>query len=122
MSSLPPAWTDVQDEVSTMLGTIAAKSSALDRLHQKHVLPGFDDNRAKEEGEIERLTSEITTLFHKCQNAIRKMETMGNSGGGEGVMRRNAQMALAAKVQEISTNFRKKQSAYLKSMWIRIRV
>lgn len=97
------------------MSTIAAKSSALDKLHAKHVLPGFDDNRIEEEKEIERLTTEITAGFHRAQNAIQRMGKMGREDGDEGVMRKNAQMALAQRVQEVSTVFRKKQSAYLKS-------
>jgi syntaxin 16 len=36
-------------------------SAKLDKLHARHVLPGFDDKR-EEEGEIERITFEITNV------------------------------------------------------------
>ncbi|KAL8698165.1 MAG: hypothetical protein Q9201_006722 [Fulgogasparrea decipioides] len=125
MDLLPPRWIDVQDEVTEILGTVAAKSVDLDRLHQKHVLPGFEDEDVKreEEDRIERLTQEITRGFHDCQRAIQRIETMvrdtHNQGGvskGDETMARNIQISLAGRVQEASASFRKKQSNYLKKM------
>lgn len=124
MDLLPPRWVDVQDEVSEHLRGIAEKSARLEKLHQKHVLPGFGDDEARreEEGVIERLTQEITRGFHDCQQSIQKIEAMvrdarqtGGVSNGEEVMARNIQTSLAARVQEASALFRKKQSTYLKS-------
>ncbi|EEP78449.1 conserved hypothetical protein [Uncinocarpus reesii 1704] len=124
MDLLPPRWLDVQDEVTELLRDIAHKSSQLDRLHQKHVLPSFGDEdvRREEEGVIERLTQEITRAFHSCQRNIQKIETMvrdarqaGTVSRGEETMAKNLQISMAAKVQEASASFRKKQSTYLKS-------
>ena len=125
MDLLPPRWVDVNDEVTELLTDIAKRSSKLDKLHSKHVLPGFDDEhvRREEEGEIEKLTQDITRSFHACQRAIQKVDTMvressqqgaGVSKGDE-IMARNIQISLAGRVQEASAGFRKKQSAYLKS-------
>ncbi|KAI4123909.1 MAG: hypothetical protein LQ338_005056 [Usnochroma carphineum] len=125
MDLLPPRWIDVQDEVTEILGTIAAKSADLDRLHQKHVLPGFEEEEVKreEEDRIERLTQEITRGFHDCQKAIKRIETMvrdsktqGGVSRGDETMARNIQISLASRVQEASAGFRKKQSNYLKKM------
>ena len=125
MDLLPPRWIDIQDEVTEILGTIAAKSVDLDRLHQKHVLPGFEDEDVKreEEDRIERLTQDITRGFHDCQRSIQRIEQMvrnsRNQGGlskGDETMARNIQISLAARVQESSAAFRKKQSNYLKKM------
>ncbi|RYP27960.1 hypothetical protein DL767_007425 [Monosporascus sp. MG133] len=127
MDVLPPRWADVGDEVSELLGDIARKSQALERLHQKHVLPGFNDDdddlgaRRAEEGEIERLTQAITRGFHDCHRAIQRVDRIVRDSGGtmtraEEVMAKNVQVSLAARVQEASANFRKKQSAYLKKL------
>lgn len=125
MDLLPPRWIDIQDEVTEILGTIAAKSVDLDRLHQKHVLPGFEDEEVKreEEDRIERLTQEITRGFHGCQRAIQRIESMvrdsrnqGSVSRGDETMARNIQISLASRVQEASAGFRKKQSNYLKKM------
>ena len=124
MDLLPPRWIDVQDEVSEFLSDIAQKSARLDKLHQKHVLPGFGDENARkeEEGIIERLTQEITHSFHSCQRSIQKIEVMvreakqqGGVSKGDETMAKNLQISLAARVQEASAGFRKKQSTYLKS-------
>ncbi|KAI4152666.1 MAG: hypothetical protein LQ340_002777 [Diploschistes diacapsis] len=125
MDLLPPRWVDIQDEVTEKLKEITRRSTELDRLHQKHVLPGFDDEHVKkqEEAVIERITQDITRGFHECQRAITRIESMvkdaKNSGSvnkGDETMARNIQISLAARVQEVSAAFRKKQSAYLKKL------
>ena len=61
MDILPPAWADTTQQVDEILQNITRMSTKLDRLHARHVLPGFDD-KSEEEGEIERLTSQITKV------------------------------------------------------------
>lgn len=125
MDVLPPRWTDAQDEVTEILTNVTLQSAKLDKFHQKHVLPGFDDEHVKqqEEREIEKLTQEITRGFHECQKAILTIEKMvkesqraGILSKGDETMAKNIQIALAARVQEVSANFRKKQSIYLNSI------
>lgn len=122
MDLLPPRWVDVQEEVTDKLKDITLKSAKLDKLHQKHVLPGFDDEHVKreEEEEIEQLTQQITRGFHDCQKAIQRIDAMvkdaqqhGGASKSDETMAKNIQMSLAARVQEVSAAFRKKQSTYL---------
>jgi syntaxin 16 len=122
MDLLPPRWIDVQDEVDDLLKDITLKAAKLDKLHSKHVLPGFDDDSVKqqEEREIEQLTTQITRSFQECQKAIKRIGNMvteasqtGNLQKGDEVMAKNIQVALASRVQEVSATFRKKQSSYL---------
>ena len=124
MDLLPPRWADVTDEVTELLDGIAHKSQKLERLHQKHVLPGFNDEEAKkaEESEIEALTQAITRAFHDCHRCIKRVEQMvresksaGQITKAEETMAHNIQISLASRVQEVSAGFRKKQSAYLRS-------
>ncbi|KAK9237246.1 t-SNARE [Lipomyces kononenkoae] len=118
MDILPPSWTDVSDEVNQILDLIKQKSERLDKLHQEHVLPGFDD-RSKQESVIEHLTTEITQHFHECQRLVKSLETIlqqSNPTSAQINMSRNMQISLATKVQEVTTQFRKKQSAYLKTL------
>lgn len=124
MDLLPPRWVDVQEEVSEFLADIAQKSVELDKLHQKHLLPGFGDEdiRRQDEGVIERLTQDITRGFHNCQNSIKRIDMMvreakqqGGVSSGEETMAKNIQISLASRVQESSARFRKKQSTYLRS-------
>lgn len=131
MDLLPPRWVDVQDEVGDVLKDVTLKSAKLDKLHQKHVLPGFDDDDVKkrEEQDIEQLTQEITRGFRDCQNAIKRIEKMvkeakaqGGLSKGDEEMARNIQIALATRVQEVSATFRKKQSTYLNSKELLVRL
>lgn len=124
MDRLPPRWADISDEVADYLKEVAVKSRKLEKLHQKHVLPGFDDEDEKlqEEAEIERLTQDITKRFHLCQKSIEKIarlvkeaQVQGAGSRSEEIMAKNIQISLAGKVQEASADFRKKQSSYLKS-------
>ena len=124
MGALPPRWLDIQDDVVELLGGVGGKTSKLETLHSKHVLPGFEDEAVKkrEEREIERLTQDITRDFQSCQRCIKRVETMVKEGKqrdslskGEETMARNLQVSLATRVSESSANFRKKQSNYLKS-------
>jgi syntaxin 16 len=125
MDLLPPRWADVSDEVTELLADVATKGQKLDKLHQKHVLPGFNDEEAKqaEEAQIEELTQEITKGFHKCHRCIQRVEQMvreskqaGTISKAEETMAENIKISLATKVQDSSSNFRKKQSAYLKKL------
>lgn len=124
MDILPPRWADISDEVTELLESIAPQAQKLEKLHQKHVLPGFDDeeDKKREEREIERLTQSVTRGFHECQTAIKRIDGMvgeakdaGTITKAEETMARNIQRNLASRVQEASALFRKKQSAYLKS-------
>ncbi|KAH7362910.1 SNARE domain-containing protein [Plectosphaerella cucumerina] len=125
MDLLPPRWADISDEITELLADIARRSQTLERLHQKHVLPGFDDEDAKkaEEREIENLTQHITKAFHECHRCIQRVEQMvrdsrqsGTITKAEETMAKNIQISLASRVQDASALFRKKQSTYLKKL------
>lgn len=124
MDLLPPRWADISDEITDLLADIATKGQRLDKLHQTHVLPGFndDENKRTEEAQIEKLTHEITRGFHQCHRCIQKVEQMvreskqsGTISRAEETIAKNIQVSLATRVQDSSSSFRKKQSAYLKS-------
>ncbi|KAM0791782.1 hypothetical protein ACM66B_004045 [Microbotryomycetes sp. NB124-2] len=129
-TSLPPRWMDVSDAVDDILAKVKPKMDRLDKLHAKHVLPGFKD-RSAEEREIEALANEITNDFRATQKHIRKIADMSKqllaasskshirnpeATRLELIMAANVQTALATKVQELSGIFRKKQTAYLKQI------
>jgi syntaxin 16 len=124
MDILPPRWIDVQDEVTEILASVTLQSSKLDKLHQKHVLPGFDDEdiKLRQEQEIGTLTQTITRGFRDCQTAVQRIEKMvkeskmaGTLTKGEETMARNICISLATRIQDVSTSFRKKQGNYLNS-------
>jgi len=117
MDRLPPRWHDTAETVNSILAKIESEGQKLASLHQKHVLPGFNDRR-REEDEIEQLTSQITRQFHECQRLIGEIEKQSATLDSQAdmTMNKNIQISLAIKVQQKSRDFRKKQSAYLKRM------
>ncbi|KAM0746802.1 t-SNARE [Meredithblackwellia eburnea MCA 4105] len=124
-ATLPPKWVDIADRVDEIVDKVKPKIAHLDKLHAKHILPGFKD-RSAEEREIENLASEITRDFRSTQKYIRQIAEMSKllltSGGASEskrvdlIMAANVQTALATKVQELSGVFRKKQTAYLRQL------
>jgi len=68
MDILPPSWTDATAQIDDILSEIGKMSTRLDKLHARHLLPGFDD-QSQEEGEIEHLTSEIQHV-RTCLNVF----------------------------------------------------
>ena len=109
----------------------------LDKLHAKHVLPGFTD-RTAEEREIERQTSDITKVrgrgtemgwpdrahvwtgssrqdFRRCTTLIGSIQPSRGAARAEITTAKNVQRGLAQKVQDMSAQFRKKQRVYMQS-------
>jgi syntaxin 16 len=139
---------DISDEVEEILGRVSNKSklippvtgradslvAALDKLHAKHVLPGFTD-RTAEEREIERQTQDITRVsptvtaivpqlrmqdFRKCTTLITAIRPAPRSTRVETTTAKNVQRGLAQKVQDTSGLFRKKQRVYMQSKLSRL--
>ncbi|KAK8849831.1 hypothetical protein IAR55_005167 [Kwoniella newhampshirensis] len=115
MKGLPPKWVDVSDEVEEILSRVKMKISTLDKLHAKHVLPGFTD-RSAEEREIERQTTDITRDFRRCTSLTSSVQPGPRAPRVEVVTAKNVQRGLAQKVQELSGQFRKKQRVYMQKL------
>ncbi|GAA5941388.1 t-SNARE syntaxin TLG2 [Sporobolomyces koalae] len=130
--ALPPPWVDLADQVDRLVERIKPKIVQLDKLHSKHLLPGFKD-RTAEEREIQATATAITTDLRSCQNLIRRiaeqsqrlLQELSNPASQQArasaesrrldlLMAANVQTALATKVQTLSTTFRQKQSQYLR--------
>ncbi|KIK40970.1 hypothetical protein CY34DRAFT_806636 [Suillus luteus UH-Slu-Lm8-n1] len=122
-SELPPKWVDLSEQVQEILGGTQAKIVALEKLHAKHVLPGFAD-RSAEEREIEAATTEITKDFRRCQTLIQRITTEQDHSFPPSTQKtqfqvlaaKNVQRGLAARVQELSSTFRKKQRVYMERL------
>ncbi|KAF8735868.1 hypothetical protein AX14_001319 [Amanita brunnescens Koide BX004] len=132
-----PPWAALADQVSDTLAHTQLKITALDRLHAKHVLPGFSD-RSLEEHEIDALTTDITRVrpplvhfpplipaqgFRLCQALIQKIPAAqphsfppSHVSQNDQLAAKNVQRALAAKVQDLSATFRKKQRVYMEKL------
>ncbi|KAG8213684.1 t-SNARE [Butyriboletus roseoflavus] len=113
---------DLSDQVEELLANAQAKIGALEKLHAKHVLPGFAD-RTAEEKEIEAATVDITRDFRRCHTLIQHItsdqdHTFPPSNRNQhGVLAaKNVQRGLAARVQGLSSTFRKKQRVYMERL------
>ncbi|OXC85500.1 syntaxin 16 [Cryptococcus neoformans] len=115
MKGLPPKWVDLSEEVEEILGRTRNKIAALDKLHAKHVLPGFTD-RSSEEREIEKQTIDITRDFKRCTSLISSIAPERGAPRVQVLTTKNVQRALAQKVQEMSGQFRKKQKVYMSKL------
>ncbi|KAF9531654.1 t-SNARE [Crepidotus variabilis] len=120
--SLPPKWVDISDQVEEVIANVQAKIQTLDKLHAKHVLPGFAD-RSQEERDIESLTTGITKDFRTCQSLIQRISSQPHAfppdpqkSNHETLAGKNVQRGLAAKVQDLSATFRKKQRVYMEKL------
>ncbi|RKP40415.1 t-SNARE [Dimargaris cristalligena] len=111
MATLPPKWVDIVDEINEKFQQIRNDMKYLSSLHKKHLLPGFDDRR-EDEDMIEDLTNSITKQFHEAQELIRYI-VQPSAEGQEVTVGNNIRVAMASKLQTISSDFRKSQSDYL---------
>ncbi|KAJ6593917.1 t-SNARE [Mycena capillaripes] len=122
---LPPKWVDISEQVHDVLADTRAKITALEKLHAKHVLPGFTD-RSLEEREIEAITTDITKDFRRCQTLIQRIGAQPHTfppshpdaqpSTHAALAAKNVQRGLAAKVQDLSATFRKKQRIYMEKL------
>ena len=85
----------------------------LSEMHKKHLIPNFE-NKDEEERLINEKTDEITQNIILCQ---RKIQNMGvtNENTQSNKLKKNIQVSLATKIQDLSQLFRKTQSSYLSS-------
>ncbi|XP_029535837.1 syntaxin-16-like isoform X3 [Oncorhynchus nerka] len=114
---LPPKWVDGVDEIQYDITRVQQKMKELAALHDKHMNRPTLDDSSEEEHAIEITTQEITQMFHRCQRAVRGLQShCGHCTEQEERLLRNVVSSLAGSLQELSTNFRHTQSSYLKRM------
>lgn len=117
LSSLPPQWVDSVEEVQYDISKMTQRMKDLSTLHDKHLnRPTLDDN-VDEEHAIEITTQEITQMFHQCQRLIQGINSRCKGATkSEQIIVKNVVSYLATMVQELSQNFKKAQSKYLKRL------
>lgn len=113
-TALPPAWVDVSEEVAQDIAKIKNKMAELSKLHGKAVLVTFGDN--DDECSIEVLTQEVTRLFKRTEQRLRKLSEGATESNEEEKVRKNVIVAWASELQKLSMDFRKQQKDYLQRM------
>jgi len=110
---LPPAWVDVSEEISANMQRARMKMGELAKAHAKALMPSFGDGRDDQRA-IEVLTHEITDLLKRSEKRLQKLSMKDSSEDSN--VRKNVQRSLATDLQNLSMEFRKKQSTYLKQL------
>ncbi|KAL6861633.1 hypothetical protein ACP4OV_017333 [Aristida adscensionis] len=110
---LPPAWVDVSEEISANMQRARTKMTELAKAHAKALMPSFGDGRDDQRA-IEVLTHEITDLLKRSEKRLQKLSIKDKSEDSN--VRKNVQRSLATDLQNLSMEFRKKQSSYLKQL------
>ncbi|CAH1779246.1 unnamed protein product [Owenia fusiformis] len=114
---LPPEWIDGVEEIQFEITRIKLKMRDLASLHDKHLNRPTLDDSIDEEHAIEIQTQETTQMFMRCQRLVQKINSRSNQGTTqERKLSQNIVSSLARTLQELSTNFRKSQSAYLRRL------
>ncbi|VDH92204.1 syntaxin-16-like [Mytilus californianus] len=116
-SRLPPEWVDGVEEVQYEMTKIKTKMKELATLHDRHLnRPTLDDN-VQEEHAIEIMTQDITQMFTRCQITVQRISHKGNHGTEqEKRLAKNIVSSVARSLQDMSLNFRKTQSDYLRKI------
>lgn len=117
ISSLPPQWVDVVEEIQYEITRIKQRMQELSTLHDRHLNRPTLDDSVDEEQTIEITTKEITQMFHQCQGSIQRIgrQSRGASKQEQRLLK-NVMSSLAVSLQDLSLNFRKGQSSYLKRL------
>ncbi|KAG8094073.1 hypothetical protein GUJ93_ZPchr0012g19230 [Zizania palustris] len=110
---LPPAWVDVSEEISANMQRARTKMAELAKAHAKALMPSFGDGRDDQRA-IEILTHEVTDLLKRSEKRLQKLSMKDSSEDSN--VRKNVQRSLATDLQNLSMEFRKKQSTYLKQL------
>lgn len=117
MVGLPPAWVDISDEVAADIERIRKKMAELSEIHAKVFLTTSFDDVNSDEHAVEIVTQEISRLFRKGEQKLKKLSdnSMGDSET-DAKIRKNVQVSLASELQQLSFAFRKKQKDYLNNL------
>lgn len=107
MSTIPPGWMALIDDVNYDISKIKQQMESLAEHHKNHLLPQFvTDDRVEDEQTIQVLTEYITKMFHDAQS---KIQRIGHQAVGpqEDQIKKNIQSALACNCKSFQCNSEK---------------
>ncbi|ORX65213.1 t-SNARE [Anaeromyces robustus] len=115
ITGIPSYWTDLVDEVNESVEYLTKEIQNLSELHRKHLIPNFE-NKDEEEQLINNKTDEITQTIVSCQRKIQNLGVPDTLDSQSAKLKKNIQVSLATKIQDLSQLFRKAQSSYLSKL------
>lgn len=116
-TTLSVEWTNLSQDVQYDMTKIQEKIEELLVMHDRHLTRPTLDDTFDEEQNIEICTQEITQLFYRCNGTLKKLgKSMHRCNDQEKVLLKNAISSHATSLQQLSLDFRKKQSTYMKKL------
>ena len=114
MTHLPPQWIEAAESAREDIKLIKEKLLHLEKAQSKRLLRVFSEEKAPDR-EVERISSEISSLVKRCEPAIHQVKTRGaaSSSATDRELRHNMQRNLATQLQQLSQQFRQSQKDYL---------
>eukprot|EP00581_Thalassiosira_minuscula_P016762 CAMPEP_0183731070 /NCGR_PEP_ID=MMETSP0737-20130205/34326_1 /TAXON_ID=385413 /ORGANISM="Thalassiosira miniscula, Strain CCMP1093" /LENGTH=319 /DNA_ID=CAMNT_0025963713 /DNA_START=1 /DNA_END=960 /DNA_ORIENTATION=+ len=113
-NTLPPDWVSDVDSVNATVADIQRLMSELASMHASRIGTVFGRDLDNMERQIERKTTEVTTLFRKAERHLQRVgASTRQAGGEESTVGANVQRSLAMQLQSLSSDFRQKQRKYL---------
>jgi len=115
----PPPWMKYVDHVNANIAQLEADVRKLAKAQAAQLRPSgesFFIQADDSENDIERLNANISQLFGRCNELVKKLSHPDLGSEADLKVRKNVQMALAGKLQELSCTFRKKHKQYLQQL------
>ena len=83
LSSQPPPWVEDVDAVNEVLGDIQRQMDQLHSMHATRVGSVFGKDLDNMEGQIEKMTRDITDAFRYAERLLKKVGVATKRAGGE---------------------------------------
>lgn len=115
----PPPWMKIVDAVNANIAQLEADVRKLAKAQAAQLRPSgesFFIQAEDSENDIARLNASISQLFGKCNEFVKKLSSPSVGTDADLKVRKNVQMALAGKLQDLSCTFRKKHKQYLQQL------
>lgn len=112
-----PDWTIIVDNVRGRFDQLDSELRQLQQVHQSQLRQGvnLDAEREKQE-RATALTDSISAGFAHCHKWIDMLVKPGAGTSQDHRVRKNVQVALATKLQKLSTSFRKDQRRFMQQL------
>ena len=116
-TSLSVEWTNLTQDIQYDITKVQEKVKELLKMHDRHLTRPTLDDTHDEEQNIEICTQEITQLFYRCNDTLKKLgKGLQRCNNQEKVMLKNVISSYATSLQQLSLEFKKKQSTYVKKL------
>jgi syntaxin 16 len=114
--TLPPEWVERIEVVEEDITKIKSRMTQLSALHSKRLMVNFETDELQQEREIEAKTREITDIFHHAEGILKSFNKKSedpNISAAERTLRKNIQMNMAKRLQNLGMTFRANQKQYM---------